>query len=257
MRITVARRLAQIFFFVFFVWFCLVATVGTEWWQWRGWPIKWFLELDPLVALGTVLTTHSLYAGLIWALVTIALTIVFGRVFCGWICPFGTIHQFMGWLGQMGYRRKEKMEANRYRPAQAIKYYILIALLSAAAGNLVLFLVRASRQQPVVAIAVAAVAVLALLWLTLRKVITDFRRALWIGAGCSPSGWGWRRRCRPTRSSCPRCRRGCSIRFRWFTARSISPCCRWPTSRLGNGFRAAVFIPAPDSSARCFSFSCC
>jgi len=25
-------------------------------------------ELDPLVALGTVLTTHSLYAGLIWRL---------------------------------------------------------------------------------------------------------------------------------------------------------------------------------------------
>jgi polyferredoxin len=183
MRITVARRLAQIFFFALFVWFCLVATVGVEWWQWRGWPIKWFLELDPLVALGTVLTTHSLYAGLIWALVTIALTIVLGRVFCGWICPFGTIHQFMGWLGQMGHRHKEKMEANRYRPAQAIKYYILIALLSAAAGNLILFLIRASRHQPVVAIAVAAGAVLALLWLTLRKVIADFRRALWIGAG--------------------------------------------------------------------------
>ena len=60
MNIITARRISQLFFFGLFVWLCLVATVGSGWTQWRGWPVSWFLELDPLVALGTVLTTHSL-----------------------------------------------------------------------------------------------------------------------------------------------------------------------------------------------------
>jgi polyferredoxin len=133
MKITTARRIAQIFFFATFAWLALVATVGTGWTQWRGWPIAWFLQLDPLVAAGTALTTHSLNPGLAWALATIVLTIVFGRVFCGFVCPFGAIHQFVGWLGRRILRPREKMAANAYRPAQAVKYYILAALLGAAA----------------------------------------------------------------------------------------------------------------------------
>src|ERR1019366_5825501 len=95
-----------------------------------------FLQLDPLVALGTVLTTHSFHPSLVWALVTIVLTILFGRVFCGFVCPFGAIHQFVGWLSRLGLRTKDQMAENSYRPAQAIKYYLLLALLAAAAGNL-------------------------------------------------------------------------------------------------------------------------
>jgi len=133
MKITTARRLAQIFFLATFLWLCLVATVGTGWTQWRGWPIAWFLQLDPLAAIGTALTTHSLHPGLAWALATIVLTIVFGRVFCGFVCPFGAIHQFVGWLGRRVRRPKEQIAANAYRPAQAVKFYILIALLGAAA----------------------------------------------------------------------------------------------------------------------------
>ena len=178
MNIITARRISQLFFFGLFVWLCLVATVGSGWTQWRGWPVAWFLELDPLVALGTVLTTHSLLPNLGWALLTIIVTILLGRVFCGWFCPFGTIHQFIGWLGRRGRRPAEAIEVNRYRPAQAIKYYLLVALLSAAAGNLLLNLVRVTRERPLWAVATASVVAVAMLWLTLRKVIPDIRRAL-------------------------------------------------------------------------------
>jgi ferredoxin len=133
MKITTARRLAQIFFFALFVWLCLAATAGPAWWQWRGWPIAWFLQLDPLAAIGTVLTTHSFHPPLAWALVTIVVTILFGRVFCGFVCPFGAIHQFIGWLGRLAGRPKDRMAANAYRPAQVIKYYVLLAFLAAAA----------------------------------------------------------------------------------------------------------------------------
>ncbi|UCC23185.1 MAG: [Fe-S]-binding protein, partial [Planctomycetota bacterium] len=61
MRIVQTRRISQVFFFTLFVWFCIVSTVGDKLWQLRGWPVNWFLQLDPLVAIGTILTTHSLY----------------------------------------------------------------------------------------------------------------------------------------------------------------------------------------------------
>ncbi|HOB33710.1 MAG TPA: 4Fe-4S binding protein, partial [Verrucomicrobiota bacterium] len=132
MNIILTRRIAQVFFFVLFLWFCVVTTVGDRWFQLRGWPVNWFLQLDPLVALGTVLTTKTLYAGLAWALATIALTVFVGRFFCGWLCPFGALHQFVGWLGKRRRRHAERVALNQYHPAQVVKYYVLAALLTLA-----------------------------------------------------------------------------------------------------------------------------
>ena len=84
LNIVKARQISQVFFFALFLWFCIVASLGETWWQLRGWPVNLFLQLDPLVALGTVITTVTLYSGLIWALATIVLTVLLGRFFCGW-----------------------------------------------------------------------------------------------------------------------------------------------------------------------------
>lgn len=129
MKIVTVRRISQVFFLLLFLWFCMVSTFGTEFWQIRGWPVNWFLNLDPLVAIGTILTTHTLYRGLLWALVTVILTMIFGRFFCGWVCPFGTLHQFFGWLGNMKRKAVDIIARNRYRKAQNIKYLFLFAFL--------------------------------------------------------------------------------------------------------------------------------
>ena len=68
MKITTVRRINQLFFFALFVWFCIVATVGEKFWQIRNWPINWILQLDPLVALGTILSTRKFYGPLHCAL---------------------------------------------------------------------------------------------------------------------------------------------------------------------------------------------
>ena len=132
MRIVTVRRLSQIFFLVVFLWFCLTATLGTAWWQLRGWPINWILDLDPLTALATVLATGTLFANLAWALAAIALTLFVGRFFCGFACPLGTTHQFIGWLAQRGVDRNARVEANRFRRLQSFKYYLLVLLLGLA-----------------------------------------------------------------------------------------------------------------------------
>ncbi|MEK6589810.1 MAG: 4Fe-4S binding protein, partial [Nitrospinota bacterium] len=132
-----ARRASQTFFIILFF-YLLIQT------EYRGGfskdittpiridtPVKLFFEIDPLTAITTVITTHSLYKGLIWALIIISLTILFGRVFCGWICPMGTLHQIFSAVSPVKKGMK-RIETNKGDPNQAIKYYILILFLAAA-----------------------------------------------------------------------------------------------------------------------------
>jgi polyferredoxin len=132
MRIVNARRASQVFFLALFAWFSAAATLGDRWWELRGWPVNWMLELDPLVGFATLLSTGALYAGLAWGLAVIGLTLLFGRVFCGWICPFGALHQAVGFLGRAGRPLAAKLAANRFRPAQAVKYLLLAVFIAAA-----------------------------------------------------------------------------------------------------------------------------
>jgi len=122
-----------LFFFALFLWFCIVATVGERFWQIRNWPINWFLQLDPLVALSTILSTGKFYWSLHCALGTVVLTIIFGRYFCSWLCPFGSIHHFVGYLGNRNKKVADRIRLNRYRKAQCIKYLVLVFLLGMAA----------------------------------------------------------------------------------------------------------------------------
>ena len=96
-------------------------------------PVNLFFNLDPLVAVGTILATDTLYGYLALALITVILTIIFGRFFCSWLCPFGSIHHFFGYLAKRNKKTAEKIRLNKYRKAQSIKYFILIVFLIMAA----------------------------------------------------------------------------------------------------------------------------
>lgn len=103
-------------------------------------PVEGFLLADPFVAAMTLLSTHTIYRGLLWSVGILGLTLLFGRVFCGWICPFGTLHHFFGWIFPSRYLKGGKrVESNQTHPVrQRIKYYLLYAfLMSAVAGSAV------------------------------------------------------------------------------------------------------------------------
>ncbi len=134
MSIVTVRRISQVFFFLLFAWFCFVSTEGEQWWELRGWPANWFLQLDPLTALVTLLATSTIYAGLLWAVVTIVLTLVLGRFFCGWVCPLGTLQHFVGYWSARLTPMGKLPDRNRYSPYQAVKYYLLFFLLAMAVG---------------------------------------------------------------------------------------------------------------------------
>ena len=142
MRISTARRISQVFFLTLFLWFCLAATLGDRWFQLRGWPVNWIIQLDPLVGLSIILSTRTLYAGLLWGLATVVLTLILGRFFCGWICPFGSMHQFTGYLANYPKKTAALLKFNHYRPQQSFKYWILIFLLTISARELVVDFIR-------------------------------------------------------------------------------------------------------------------
>jgi polyferredoxin len=178
MRIITTRRISQIFFFTLFMWFCVAGTLGERWWQLRGWPINWLLQLDPLNGLGILLATHTLYAGLLWGVLTIAMTLVLGRFFCGWLCPFGTLQQWVGHLGKRGLKTAARLARNRPHPAQRIKYWLLLFLLAAAAADLLHYLFQTAHQAAFLFWSVTAIAALLIAglhryqWLRARRDTT-------------------------------------------------------------------------------------
>ena len=129
MKIRTARRISQVFFFSLFLFFVVVSDLRYL----KGYPVSLFLELDPLVAFATALTTHSIYKGLLWSLCLLIPTVLLGRIFCNWICPYGILHHFTGWLlGKGRAEEKQRIESNRFKSIYQIKYVILIAMLVAA-----------------------------------------------------------------------------------------------------------------------------
>ncbi|MGF1508956.1 MAG: 4Fe-4S dicluster domain-containing protein [Myxococcota bacterium] len=123
-RITTIRVYSQLFFFALFT-FLLWAT-----WFSRlgGYPVSLFLEVDPLVGFATALSTHTVYRWLWRGLFVLIPTLLLGRVFCNWMCPYGTLHQFVGWIFNTR-NNKERIDSNRYRGVFQLKYVILTVFL--------------------------------------------------------------------------------------------------------------------------------
>lgn len=94
-------------------------------------PVTFFFQLDPLVGLTSLVSGYRLIDGFLWGLGIVFFTLLIGRVFCGFICPFGTIHHAIGWF-RPGLKGDRMVQANIKKPGQRLKYFLLIVLLVAA-----------------------------------------------------------------------------------------------------------------------------
>lgn len=90
------RRASQIVFLLLFTVLFLAATNRLA--PLSPVPVDIFLRADPLVYLATGISSTTAAGRLAFAasmvvpvLVLLGLTVVLGRVFCGWICPLGTL----------------------------------------------------------------------------------------------------------------------------------------------------------------------
>jgi len=116
-----ARRITQGTFLILFLFLFLQTESQGE--NRLGYPVRLFLDCDPLIALSTVLSSRTLIPAFLLSLFVVVMTLLMGRVFCGWICPLGTLHDITGMVN----RRPPSL---RFVTLHRLKYYILAALLA-------------------------------------------------------------------------------------------------------------------------------
>ncbi len=105
-----------------------------------------FFRLDPLIGVSAIVAARVWIPRLLPVIFILALTFLFGRVWCGWLCPLGTILDLLrfrtntdgdqGWLGRL--RAGLLAQDHGWRRA---KYLLLFLLMGGFLfGNLTLLI---------------------------------------------------------------------------------------------------------------------
>lgn len=129
-------------------------------------PPDLFFRLDPLVGwVGMLAARRFVLTMFIGGLITILLTVVAGRVWCGWLCPLGTV---LDWVPAHKPKPKETDLNPRWRQA---KYFLLgVMILAALLGNLSLIFL-----DPITLIYRTVVSAI---WPALMAIISGVEQAL-------------------------------------------------------------------------------
>jgi polyferredoxin len=110
------RRISQGTFLVLFLFlFIQTQSRGADE---LGYPVKLFLDFDPLIFITNLLSSHSVQSAFYFSLILIIATVVLGRVFCGWACPLGTLNNIAGAI------RRRKADRT-HLSWNSVKYYVL------------------------------------------------------------------------------------------------------------------------------------
>jgi len=116
------RRISQLLFLLLFL--CLFRLTDYSGKDEIPYAVNIFFRWDPLVAASTMLAAKKFIGLLFPSVVIIAITIVFGRVFCGWLCPLGTL---LDWEDALVKPPVKPGSRIRY-----LKYVLLVVILVAA-----------------------------------------------------------------------------------------------------------------------------
>jgi len=143
------RTIVQIFFFALIA---LISVNHTLAESGKGIPILSNASLHSLCPFGGVVTIYQ-YAttgtfvqkihesAFILMVIGLILAILFGPVFCGWICPFGSIQEWVGKLGRKIFKRRYNffIPAKIDRILRYLRYLVLawVLYMTAASATLV------------------------------------------------------------------------------------------------------------------------
>lgn len=119
-KAVVVRRASQIFFFTLFVyilWSTTYPLAGLL-------PPDTFFKTDPLLVIITSIASRIILPGCALALGMLALTLIVGRFFCGWVCPLGASIDFVG-----SFRRRHRpLSDEQNKILRQAKFYIFGAI---------------------------------------------------------------------------------------------------------------------------------
>ena len=114
-------------FTVFAIWLaCIFATHHPmDGWITQLLPVSFMLRIDPLVATVVCGGMRVGISILGLSLVTLGVSLLLGRVFCGWVCPLGATFDAYSWVLKRFKIRNEGPSPDWYR----FKFYLLAAIL--------------------------------------------------------------------------------------------------------------------------------
>jgi NapH/MauN family ferredoxin-type protein/MauM/NapG family ferredoxin protein len=110
--LSLLRRFSQIGFLALFLYFLYITQYPLDF---AGTNL--FLRASPLIMITNLIVTRSLVSLFMPAVLVLVITVIMGRVFCGWVCPIGTVSDVIP-------RTKRK-----FRSFFRVKYYILVFLI--------------------------------------------------------------------------------------------------------------------------------
>jgi len=119
------RRAVQGLFLLLFVYILWSTTYPLE----GLLPADTFFKADPLIMFITSFSERVLLPGLLFSVFMVILTLVFGRFFCGWICPLGTCIDTAGALRKRNSTLKDRTNQRLSLPKFIILGVIMLFAL--------------------------------------------------------------------------------------------------------------------------------
>ena len=118
---------------------------------WQATALDWFSRLDPWLLISHVRWQHSIPTWGWLPLLTLAVTLLLGRVFCGWLCPFGASLMLIDKASRMilraslkrrALRRATRLRAKILQRSRPLRYFwlLFIIVVFVLGANWVLFL---------------------------------------------------------------------------------------------------------------------
>lgn len=112
---------------IFGLWVALILSTKYPMDSWiaRNIPVSLMLRIDPLVMTVVSGGMRTLVTITLLGAVTLVVSLILGRVFCGWVCPLGTVFDAYGWV-----LRRLRVPFEGPSPRWfTFKYYLLAAIL--------------------------------------------------------------------------------------------------------------------------------
>ena len=126
------RQMVQLLAFILYLYLVIAAVQ-----QWVVYPLSdLFFRLNPLTSFTAMLAGREWLPRLGLASITLGLTLVLGRVWCGWLCPLGTL---LDWLRFPGAKRRAKQVSLHWRLVKNILLLVILAMALFGSLSLLIF----------------------------------------------------------------------------------------------------------------------